>query len=62
MTLEDQVLFQFYNIKGYDFETSQNKAVFSQEKDEVDPESSEAEKASNLEKDRPSRGHQDYEA
>lgn len=47
MTLEDQVLFQFYNIKGYDFETSHNKAIFSKENNEVDPESSEAEKAPN---------------
>ena len=31
------VIFQRYNIKAYDFETSQKEACFSHENDEVDP-------------------------
>ena len=50
MTIEDQVLFQIFDIKGYDFESSQNKAHFKAKKDEVDPEYLSSLKAPNLEK------------
>lgn len=50
MTLEDQVIFQMFGIKGYDYEATQNKAHFSHENDEVDPDYLLTLKAPNLEK------------
>lgn len=36
MTLEDQVLFQFFNIKGYDFEKATETPELGTISDEVD--------------------------